>query len=371
MICAYCLDRPQDIEGKAKQMQQHGVRFLVVILAGEFYPVVKLVTDQMGLVTQCLKWKNIVKPPRGFHMNVMLKINTKMGGTNHTLASRLSPEEVRGVPPTFQDPPASLSWVFDKHCMLVGIDTSHPEPGSDKKTVAAVVGSLNGQASQYAAHISAQDPRQEMVSALTDAMYALLSTFKSKNMGRLPEHLIVYRDGVSDGQFEKALSTELPCIRDALEQHGSLDCKIVYVVCHKRHHTRLVFEDSPNNFVNCCPGLCVDGSGKEKSIASALYNEFYLNSHTAIQGTAKCCRYTLLYDEIGMKMSELELLTYWSCYLYTRCNRSVSLATPCYYAHWASRRAKHLATAGASDSDLAFISQKWTEDSRESTMFFI
>jgi eukaryotic translation initiation factor 2C len=342
-----------------------------VILIGDFYPVVKLVTDSMGMMTQCLKWKNIIKPPRGFHMNVMLKINTKLGGTNHTLASRLSPEESRSAPATYQDPPASLCWVFDKPCMLVGIDTSHPEPNFDKKTVAAVVGSLNGQASQYAAHISAQDPRAEMVSALSDAMFALLTTFKNKNMGRLPEHMIVYRDGVSEGQFEQALAIELPAIRDALELHGSLDCKIVFVVCHKRHHTRLVFEDAPNNFVNCCPGLCVDGSGKEKSIVSAVYNEFFLNSHTAIQGTAKACRYTLLHDEIGMKMSELELLTYWSCYLYTRCNRSVSLATPCYYAHWASRRAKHLVTAGASDSDLEAISKTWNAEGCLSTMFFV
>ena len=137
------------------------------------------------------------------------------------------------------------------------------------------------------------------------------------------------------------------------------------------HHTRLVYEDKPDNYVNCCPGLCVDASGKERSIVSAVYNEFYLNSHTAIQGTAKSCKYSLLFDEIGIKIAELELLTYWSCYLYTRCNRSVSLATPCYYAHWASRRAKHLFTAGADDLDLKAISEKWSEEGRDSTMFFV
>jgi eukaryotic translation initiation factor 2C len=352
-------------------MQRGGVRILLVLLIGDFYCEVKLATDRMGLMTQCLKWKNVLKPPRGFHMNLMLKINTKMGGTNHTLASRLSPEGAREAPSTFQDPPASLSWVFDKPCMLVGIDTSHAEPGANKKSMAAVVGSINGQASQYAAHISAQASRVEVVEALTDAMSALLATFKSKNHGRLPEHIIVYRDGVGDGQFEEVLAKELPCIREALALHGDLICKIAFVVCQKRHHTRLVYEDAPGNYVNVCPGLCVDGSGREKSITSAVYNEFYLNSHTAIQGTAKSCKYSLLHDDIGMKIAELELLTYWSCYLYTRCNRSVSLATPCYYAHWASRRAKYLFTAGADERDLRDISQKWSEEGRDSTMFFV
>ena len=215
-------------------MQAHGARILIVILTGDYYCSVKYEADRMGMMTQCLKWKNILKSPRGFHMNVMLKVNTKLGGTNHTLASRLSPDEAHAAPATFQDPPASLSWVFDKPCMLVGIDTSHTEPGSNKMSVAAVVGSLNGQASQYAAHISAQAPRVEMVAALTEAMFSLLSTFKSKNQGRMPEHIIVYRDGVSEGQFEEVLDKELKSLKQALAEHGDLNCKIAFIVCQKR-----------------------------------------------------------------------------------------------------------------------------------------
>ena len=101
-----------------------------------------------------------------------------------------------------------------------------------------------------------------------------------------------------------------------------------------------------------------------------MINEFYLNSHVAIQGTAKPCKYSLIYDEVGFKISELELLTYWSCYLYARCNKSVSIATPAYYAHWASKRARHLVAAGASPADLNKISSNWAEPGKPS-MFFI
>jgi hypothetical protein len=132
----------------------------------------------------------------------------------------------------------------------------------------------------------------------------------------------------------------------------------------------LVYEDSPGSYINVCPGVCSDSLGRN-SISSAIINEFYLNSHTAIQGTAKACKYSLLYDEIGFKMSELKLLTYWLCYLYARCNKSVSLATPAYYAHWASKRAKCLLTAGASESKLQEISTTWSLPNRYSTMFFI
>ena len=140
---------------------------------------------------------------------------------------------------------------------------------------------------------------------------------------------------------------------------GAIDTKISIVICQKRHKTRFAYEQPDGTRLNCCPGVCVDAKGGVGSIASATFVEFYLNSHTAIQGTAKSCKYSLIYDEIGIKLSELELLTYWSCYLYARCNRSVSYATPAYYAHWASRRAKYLFSAGATDGELVDISRRW------------
>ena len=53
----------------------------------------------------------------------------------------------------------------------------------------------------------------------------------------------------------------------------------------------------------------MDATGSTKSITCANMNDFYLNSHAAIQGTSKPCKYSLICDEVGFKLSELELLT--------------------------------------------------------------
>ena len=142
---------------------------------------------------------------------------------------------------TFQDPPGSLAWVFDVPTMLVGIDVSHAEPNSDRESMAAVVASMDGRASQYCAYLSAQSNRVEMVSALADAIVNLLQFFKGKNKV-FPQHIIVYRDGVSDGQFPIVLDKELPQIKNALALVGLLEdaVKISVVICQKGHHTRLV-----------------------------------------------------------------------------------------------------------------------------------
>ena len=76
------------------------------------------------------------------------------------------------------------------------------------------------------------------------------------------------------------------------------------------------------------------------SIASTTINDFYLTSHCAVLGTSKPCRYTLIYDDVSIKMTELEHLTHWTTHLYGRANRGLSYATPAYYAHWAARRGK-------------------------------
>lgn len=101
--------------------------------------------------------------------------NNNILGTNHTLKSRLPPNTKSN--PTFQNPPASISWIFDKPCMVIGIDVSHPEQGTERPSMAAVVGSMDGSLCQYVAHISSQTGKVEMVLALTDAIRSLFTRY--------------------------------------------------------------------------------------------------------------------------------------------------------------------------------------------------
>jgi hypothetical protein len=353
-------------------------RIVVCVLMDDCYGDVKLVADKLGLATQCCKFKKLERLPKGYAQNIMLKINSKLGGTNHTLVSRLPGGRLpTGAPAVFQDPPASIAWIFDKPCMLMGIDVSHGETSSSQESVAAVVASMDGKCGQYAAHISIQTARQEMVTSLETATTSLLTTFRSKNNNVMPSTIIVYRDGVGEGQFDQVTTTELSAIRGAVELmgHTTDSVKIVIVVCQKGHHTRFVYEETQAGqamqYINPCPGLCIDAAGGDNSIASARLNEFYLNSHAAIQGTAKPCKYTLVHDEVGFKVCELEILTYWLTYTYCRANKSVSYVSPAYYAHWASKRGKYLVAAGGTAEDLLQISKTWGEAGRFSPMFFV
>ena len=382
----HCQNFEKAIEDNLKLFKMNHAKFVLVVLnqneRDDMYPSIKLRADSMLLVTQCLKFKNIMRIPSGFQSNILLKINTKLGGTNHTLASRSGgklQDSKYDERSTFQTPPDSISWVFDEPTMLVGIDVCHPDKkgdqGSRSASVAAIVGSMNRTSTIYGCYIANQAAKTEIVSGVTDGFFELLQEFKNVN-GVLPKNIIVFRDGVSEGQFRSVLSDEIEAIYNAINQHGCTNdsIKLCVIICSKHHNTRLAYENiasgtGSNAFINVCPGICIDGSSGDMSITSNEFNEFYLCSQVALQGTAKPCKYTVLYDTIGFKIAEIELITYWSTYLYCRCNKSIGVPAPAKYAHWAAKRGRNLVQAGARAGELISITKGWRE--LDNPMFFV
>lgn len=188
---------------------------------------------------------------------------------------------------------------------------------------------------RYCTHISAATATGTDIgtgAALTTAFAKLLAVFCERNEGAMPYHIICYRDGVADNQLASMLNTEYAAIREAVDLTGYTGdrVKISIIVCQKRHHTRLVYQATPETeYMNPCVGLVVDAQGSELTgaatdmdsedplgcIVGSNLNEFYLNSHAAVLGTSKPTKYILALDEIGFKvrLSDLCGVTYGRC----------------------------------------------------------
>lgn len=61
---------------------------------------------------------------------------------------------------------------------------------------------------------------------------------------------------------------------------------------------------------------------------------------------------------------EIQLLTYWLCYMYPKSPRSVSICTPAYLAHWGSKRARELVAGGVPVEKLIEESGRWLSSER-------
>ena len=172
-----------------QQIAKLSITFLLVILPGKgatVYNRIKYWADvKIGIHTVCALnekvQKEVAKGPGGmqYFANLTLKFNLKNGGANQLL------------------PPDRLGFLKDGDTMIVGIDVTHPAPGSMEGTpsIAAVVSSVDKQYAQWPGSIRCQESKKEMVSALQEMMEERFEYWIKQNKGNCPRRLLIYRDG--------------------------------------------------------------------------------------------------------------------------------------------------------------------------------
>jgi eukaryotic translation initiation factor 2C len=291
---------------------------LIVILPNSAGPIRNAVKHwgdvRYGVMTQCLRLEKFLAANNQYWNNVALKINARLGGCNSSSES--------GVLSSLQTQPF----------MIVGADVGHPGPGVAKPSVTGLVFSYDEGATRYAALTEIQQPRVEIIESLQKMMERALGRFiEFQKMP--PKRVIFFRDGVSEGEYNTVATAELEAIQAAIRTIvGGRDYKILvtFIVVGKRHHS--VFFPRNNNEGdrkgNCHPGLVV-----ESEVTGPMKNDFYLQSHAAIQGTPRSAHYIVLHDDIfNGNMQKIQELAFTLCHVYAKATRSVSIPAPVYYA---------------------------------------
>lgn len=175
--------------------------------------------------------------------------------------------------------PANLASLgLTKNTMIIGCDVNHPgERELVESSISVAVGSTDPMFCKYSASIRVQERNRDETITQLDVMVEELMKEFSKANGAYPTNLIVLRDGLSEGQFEKAEKIEIAAIQKALTKlvKGG---KITYIVVQKRHHTRFIrttqVPAGKRDTFNVASGTVVDDS-----IVDPQYSMFYLNSH--------------------------------------------------------------------------------------------
>ncbi|MCJ1434414.1 hypothetical protein MMC27_003782 [Xylographa pallens] len=294
------------------------------------YKAIKKYADtELGVQTLCMVKKKF-QGPRGadqYLANIALKVNLKLGGINH-MAN-----------------PDSLGIIEKGKTMLLGIDVTHPAPGSDATmpSIAACVANTDQRCGQWLGSVDKQEGRQEMVENLEAMVSKRLKVWASKN-GSFPENLIVHRDGVSEGQYDTVLKTEESAITMAMEKaflnsrtQRKAKFHISLIIVGKQHHTRFY----PTNKVDANKkGNPLNGLVIHRGITSHVYWDFYLQAHAAGVDSAKPTHYVVIKDDIKLGVDALEKITHSLCYLWNRATKSVSICPPAYYTDILCTRAR-------------------------------
>ncbi|KAL5511713.1 hypothetical protein ACEPAH_4931 [Sanghuangporus vaninii] len=326
----------QDLTELCQGARKHRGRnpdILIVILPQSAAPQRKEVKQfgdiNHGIVTQCVRSDKMKQAGSQYLNNLILKINAKLGGVNFV--------------PSGESP--SFRWFVDGKTMVVGADVSHPGPGVMRPSVAAVVSSVDERAAKYVAKCAVQGPRTEIIEDLENLMDNALRMFygyrnhlskklQRKDIPLLPEKIVFYRDGVSEGEIQRVVEHEIEKVMNAIENaYGRLKApfraKLTFVVVGKGHHIRFFPKQSrsADKSGNAPAGLLVD-----QDITAPGIFDFYLQSHAGLLGTSRPSHYIVIKDDNNFDASTLQSFSFDLCHTYARATRSVSIPAPVYYA---------------------------------------
>ncbi|CUA70185.1 Protein argonaute-2 [Rhizoctonia solani] len=296
---------------------------------------------EMGVATQCIVGSKYAgqRNDDQYLNNLVLKLHAKLGGTNFI-------------------PRDAFRWSVPT--MVMGGDVSHPPPGSrGHPSVSAVVGSMDPNSCQYAADSHFQASREERIMGLKQTTINLIKAFAGANKNTPPQHILFFRDGLSEGQFGTFGRQEITEIQAAFAELR-IKPKLTFVCVGKGHHIRF-FGDRQNvdRSGNCLPGTVVD-----QGITHPAIWDFYLQSHPGLKGTSSPSHYTVLYDEMDYNADKLQSISHALCHIYARSTRSVSIPAPVYYADIISARGSFHFTSDvhlSEDGDVDYTEQHYQQ----------
>lgn len=311
-LCRLNDDSARTYFSSLKEQIQEGVQMVVCIVPNNrkdrYDAIKKLCCVEKPVPSQVIVSRTLSKPQMLMSVctKVGIQLNCKLGG------------EV---------------WAVDiplKKLMVVGFDVYH-DSLTKGKSIGGFVASTNKYLTRYYSKITSQTSHQEICDQLKVCMASALKKYHEIN-GELPDPVIVYRDGVGDGQLKQVYEHELPQLKAAFASVSQgLDKpytpKFAMVIVKKRVSTRL-FMDNRGQKSNPPPGTVVD-----TVVTRPEWMDFFLVSQAVRQGTVTPTHYNIINDSTGLKPDHFQRLTYKLCHLYYNWPGTIRVPAPCQYAH--------------------------------------
>lgn len=218
-----------------------------------------------------------------------------------------------------------------KSFMIIGVDVYH-DTIDRKKSCVGFVASMNEFTSHWWSQTFFQNSLEEINQKLSQTVMNALRRYHAIN-GFTPQKIIIYRDGVGDGQMETVIRFEVAQVVSGIkfymrDSHPDVpEPHISYVLVQKRINAKLALRQG-SSIVNPPPGSYID-----HTITHPDYNDFYLVSQHVNQGTVSPTKYVVLTETGILKMTHHQKLAYKMTHMYYNWCGTVRVPAPCQYAH--------------------------------------
>ena len=138
---------------------------------------------------------------------------------------------------------------------------------------------------------------------LKDALKNAMESF-SNNQGCLPQHFILYRDGVGDAMRQQVLNREVTQLREAIkETYNKAATKPFFTVIFVNKRISQRFFVKRNGVIeNPPPGTLIDGTVVSSDDGNREF-DFYLLPQKVTQGSALATHYYVAYNDSPLNAS--------------------------------------------------------------------
>uniref|UniRef100_A0A8C8H494 Piwi-like protein 2 n=1 Tax=Oncorhynchus tshawytscha TaxID=74940 RepID=A0A8C8H494_ONCTS len=313
------LDRPIRVELKDDRTETYvksihsqltsepNVQLVVCIMTGNrddlYSAIKKLCCVQSPVPSQAINIRTISQPQklRSVAQKILLQMNCKLGGELWTVNVPL------------------------KHLMVIGVDVHH-DTSKKNRSVMGFVASLNSLLTRWYSRVTFQMPNEEIINGFRVCLLAALQKYYEVNHN-FPEKIVVYRDGVSDGQLKTVELYEIPQLLKCFETFPNYEPKLAFIVVQKRVSTNL-YSCSGDRFGTPPPGTVLD-----HTVTNREWVDFYLMAHHVRQGCGLPTHYISVYNTANLSPDHLQRLTFKMCHMYWNWPGTIRVPAPCKYAH--------------------------------------
>ncbi|XP_030750694.1 piwi-like protein Siwi [Sitophilus oryzae] len=286
-----------------------GPKMVFVVLANnssdKYSAVKKKCYVDRAMPCQVALGKNVQKNNKSVATKIAIQMNCKLGG-------------------------APWGMTMPKNIMVVGYDVCR-DTAMRSKSFSGMVATMDQACSSYFSMSVEHEFEQEMSSNIATFIMLACKEYQTKN-GVIPERIIIYRDGVGDGQIQYVKEHEVEMIKEKLgaELYANQPLKMAFIVVSKRINTKL-FTAQPGGDrgdFNPPPGTVVD------DVVTLPYRyDFFLISQCVNQGTVAPTSYNIIDDNLGIDPNRIQRFTYKLTHMYYNWSGTIRVPAPCQYAH--------------------------------------
>lgn len=249
--------------------------------------------------SQVFLQKNLMKGGLSIATKVAIQLNCKLGG----------------APWCVEIPLPGL--------MVVGFDVCH-DTNMKGRDFGAMVATLDKNLTRYYSTVSHHETGEELSKDFSVNICKALQAYRDCNQNTLPQCILIYRDGVGEGQIPFVHQHEVQEIKAKLATiYGETMPRMAFVIVTKRVNTRIFYK---GNNPPC--GTVVDDI-----VTNPVKYDFFIVSQHVKQGTVTPTSYSVISDNMGLSADRMQRLTYKLMHMYFNWSGTVRVPAPCQYAH--------------------------------------